>query len=427
MRVLIIGSGGREHALAWKVAQSATVEKVYVAPGNAGTGAEPGVENVPIGVDALDALVEFAQSHAIDLTLVGPEVPLVDGIADLFAAQGLQLFGPSAAAAQLEGSKDFGKRFMLRHKIRTPQHRTFTQLQSALDYLDTCTAPIVIKADGLAAGKGVIIADSLAQARQAVESILSARAFGAAGECVLIETCIVGTELSYICLADGRDWVPLASARDYKRSGDNDCGLNTGGMGGYSPSPLVDADLHRRIGEQIVQPTLDGMADEGTPFRGFLYSGLMVDAQGELWVLEYNVRLGDPETQLIMMRLISDLPALCLAACQGNLSQMQTQWDTRAAVGVVLASVGYPGAYPVGAPIVDEGEDASDAKVFHAGTAQVDGRLVSAGGRVLCAVGMGQDLSAARQRAYQRVANIACAELYCRNDIAASDDAPLAS
>lgn len=420
MKVLMIGGGGREHALAWKLAQSSDVEQVFVAPGNAGTATEPKLTNVAIGVTDLEALVAFAQQEQIALTVVGPEAPLVEGVVDRFQAAGLTIFGPSQRAAQLEGSKSFTKDFLARHDIPTAAYQTFTAVEPALAYLAEMGAPIVIKADGLAAGKGVIVAMSEAEAEAAIRDMLEANAFGDAGARVVIEEFLDGEEASFIVMVDGENVVPMATSQDHKRAYDGDTGPNTGGMGAYSPAPVVTPDVDARIMEQVILPTVRGMAGEGNAYTGFLYAGLMIDAQGNPKVIEYNCRFGDPETQPIMMRLTSDLAALCLAGAKGELAGKQCTWDSRAAVGVVLAAGGYPGSYRKGDVIhgLDDAERAQ-CKVFHAGTAQnAEGEITTAGGRVLCVTALGDSVSAAQQQAYRGVSAIHWEGVEFRRDIA---------
>ena len=420
MKVLMIGGGGREHALAWKLAQSSDVEQVFVAPGNAGTAREPKLTNVAIGVTDLEALVAFAQQEQIALTVVGPEAPLVEGVVDRFQAAGLTIFGPSQRAAQLEGSKSFTKDFLARHDIPTAAYQTFTAVEPALAYLAEMGAPIVIKADGLAAGKGVIVAMSEAEAEAAIRDMLEANAFGDAGARVVIEEFLDGEEASFIVMVDGENVVPMATSQDHKRAYDGDTGPNTGGMGAYSPAPVVTPDVDARIMEQVILPTVRGMAAEGNAYTGFLYAGLMIDAQGNPKVIEYNCRFGDPETQPIMMRLTSDLAALCLAGAKGELAGKQCTWDSRAAVGVVLAAGGYPGSYRKGDVIhgLDDAERAQ-CKVFHAGTAQnAEGEITTAGGRVLCVTALGDSVSAAQQQAYRGVSAIHWEGVEFRRDIA---------
>ncbi|MGM0701188.1 MAG: phosphoribosylamine--glycine ligase [Pseudomonadota bacterium] len=419
MKVLIIGGGGREHALAWKIARSPRVDRVFVAPGNAGTAQEAGVENVAIDVADLDGLVAFARERDVALTVVGPEAPLVAGVVDRFRAAGLTVFGPTAGAAQLEGSKSFSKDFLARHAIPTAEYRTFTAVAPALDYLAEKGAPIVIKADGLAAGKGVIVAETLADAESAVRDMLEANAFGDAGARVVIEEFLDGEEASFIVMVDGETVLPLATSQDHKRAYDGDAGPNTGGMGAYSPAPVVTEAVHERIIQRVIKPTVQGMAAEGYPYTGFLYAGLMIDPEGNPRVIEFNCRFGDPETQPILLRLESDLAALCLAGARGELAGHTCDWEPRAAVGVVMAAGGYPGSYRKGDAI--EGLDAAEAsgcKVFHAGTAEQDGRIVTAGGRVLCVTALGEDVGAARDLAYRGVAAIDWSGVEYRRDIA---------
>ena len=418
MKAMVIGSGGREHALAWKAAQSAEVEKVFVAPGNAGTAGEPKLENIAIGVEDTAALVAFAKTNSIDLTIVGPEVPLVIGVVDAFKKAGLRCFGPSKSAAQLEGSKAFTKDFLARHKIPTGDYANFTEIGPALAYLKEKGAPIVIKADGLAAGKGVIVAMTLDDAEAAIKDMLAGNAFGEAGHRVVIEEFLEGEEASFICMVDGKHILPMATSQDHKRVGEGDAGPNTGGMGAYSPAPVVTAEIHQRIMTEVIEPTVRGMAAEGNPYTGFLYAGLMIAADGSPKVIEYNCRFGDPETQPIMMRLKSDLVELCNTALDGNLDKANAEWDERAALGVVLAAAGYPGDYPKGDVINGlKGVDADDAKIFHAGTTKKDGQVVTAGGRVLCAVGLGDSVSEAQAKAYELASKISWNGMFYRSDI----------
>jgi len=418
MKILVIGSGGREHALAWKAAQSPLADKVFVAPGNAGTALEPKLENVAISVEDIDALVSFAKTNAIGLTIVGPEVPLVIGLVDAFTAAGLKCFGPTQGAAQLEGSKSFTKDFLARHQIPSADYKTFTEIEPALAYLQQQGAPIVIKADGLAAGKGVIVAMDLQTAEAAVKDMLAGNAFGEAGHRVVIEEFLDGEEASFIVIADGEHVLPMATSQDHKRAGDGDTGLNTGGMGAYSPAPVVSEAIHQRIMDEVILPTIKGMAAEGLPYTGFLYAGLMIMADGTPKVIEYNCRFGDPETQPIMLRMRSDLVAHCLAAIDGQLDSETTEWDPRAALGVVLAAGGYPGDYAKGRVISGLPESECDGeKVFHAGTAEQDGQVVTAGGRVLCATALGENVAAAQARAYQLARSISWEGVYLRNDI----------
>lgn len=418
MNILIIGSGGREHALAWKIAQSPQVERVFVSPGNAGTAQEPKVENITIKADNLFALVDFAQQHAVDLTIVGPEAPLVAGIVDVFLENGLSCFGPTKNAAQLEGSKQFAKDFLSRHQIPTARYQGFTELEPAIAYIQQMGAPIVIKADGLAAGKGVIIAETVVEAIEVAQSMLIHQAFGQAGQHIIVEEFLQGEEASFICMVDGEHILPLATSQDHKPRDDGDKGPNTGGMGAYSPAPVISDVLHHQIMAEIIEPTVRGMTLEGYPYRGFLYAGLMIDLQGNPKVLEYNCRLGDPETQPILLRLHSDLVDLCLAAMSGTLHTVQAEWDSRTALGVVLASQGYPGHYETGRVIKGLTAAAQlEGKIFHAGTLESAGEIVTAGGRVLCACGLGHSVRSAQNQAYQLVRQISGSGLYYRTDI----------
>jgi phosphoribosylamine--glycine ligase len=419
MKVLVIGGGGREHALAWKAAQSADVEKVFVAPGNAGTAREPGMENVAIGVEDIDALIAFAKNNDIGLTIVGPEAPLVIGIVDAFEAAGLRCFGPRQAPAQLEGSKAFTKDFLARHNIPTAWYRVFTEIDPAIAFIEEKGAPIVVKADGLAAGKGVIVAQNNAEAIAAVRDMLEANTFGEAGSRVVIEEFLAGEEASFIVMVDGKHILPMATSQDHKARDEGDTGPNTGGMGAYSPAPVVTPEIEARIMREVIEPTVNGLASEGMPYTGFLYAGLMIDAEGTPKVLEYNCRFGDPETQPIMLRLQSDLVALCNAAIDGKLDSVTAQWDPRASLGVVLAAGGYPGDYHKGDVIKGLPEtDMEGEKVFHAGTSLDDnGNVVTAGGRVLCACALGDNVGAAQQRAYALVDQISWNNMYCRRDI----------
>lgn len=419
MQVLVIGSGGREHALAWKAAQCADVTKVFVAPGNAGTATEANLENVDISVGDIAGLVAFAQNNAIELTIVGPEQPLVDGVVDAFNAAGLACFGPTAAAAQLEGSKAFTKDFLARHNIPTGAYQNFTEIEPAIAYVREKGAPIVVKADGLAAGKGVIVAMTLIEAEDAIKDMLAGNAFGEAGSRVVIEEFLDGEEASFIVMVDGKNIASFATSQDHKRVGDGDTGLNTGGMGAYSPAPVVTPEIHDRIMQEVIEPTVAGMASEGNDYTGFLYAGLMITADGTPKVIEYNCRFGDPETQPIMMRLQSDLVALCLKATQGELADTVIEFDSRPAVGVVLAAGGYPGSYAKGIEISGLGTgESDDAKVFHAGTASHNGSVVTAGGRVLCATALGESVTQAQQSAYQLAKTISWDGMFHRNDIA---------
>jgi len=418
MNVLVVGSGGREHALAWKAAQSSSVDTVYVAPGNAGTAAEAGIENLALAVDDFAGLADFCEANSVGLTIIGPEAPLVDGIVDYFAERGLPCFGPSAKAAQLEGSKAFTKDFLARHNIPTAAYANFTELEPALAYLREQGAPIVVKADGLAAGKGVIVAETLEQAEAAVTDMLSGNAFGDAGCRVVIEEFLEGEEASFIVLADGEHVLTMATSQDHKRVGEGDTGPNTGGMGAYSPAPVVTDSVHQRIMDQVILPTVRGMAEEAMPYTGFLYAGLMITADGTPRVIEYNCRFGDPETQPIMLRLKSDLCELCLAALSGNLDSMTTEWDPRPALGVVMAAGGYPGSYDKGLVISGlDSADRADIKVFHAGTAERDGATVTSGGRVLCVTALGDTISAAQSTAYGAAKGINWQDAFYRGDI----------
>lgn len=418
MNILIIGSGGREHALAWKAAQSPLATKVFVAPGNAGTASEPNIEN--IGIDPLDfqALADFAKRENIGLTIVGPEAPLVEGIVDFFTELNLVIFGPNQAAAQLEGSKSFTKDFLARHKIPTAAYQSFTELNAALSYIDVQGAPIVIKADGLAAGKGVIVAETVDQAKDAVRDMLAGNAFGDAGARVVIEEFLTGEEASFIAICDGEDILPMASSQDHKRIGDGDTGLNTGGMGAYSPAPVVTPDVHQRIMNKVMLPTLRGMAAEGNRYSGFLYAGLMIDPWGEPKVIEFNCRFGDPETQPVMLRMQSDLVAHCLAATEGRLAEETASWSENSALGVVLAAKGYPGSYEKGLPISGlNSEQDGEEKIFQAGTKLDGDQIVTAGGRVVCATALGKNVSEAQQKAYGLAQRVQWSGVTMRQDI----------
>ncbi|MCX7961731.1 MAG: phosphoribosylamine--glycine ligase [Burkholderiales bacterium] len=415
MKLLVIGSGGREHALAWKLAQSPRVQKVFVAPGNGGTAREPGLENVAL--EDIADLVAFARRERVALTVVGPEAPLAAGVADAFQAAGLRIFGPRRAAAQLEASKEFAKRFMARHGIPTARYAAFDEPRAAHAYVERHGAPIVVKADGLAAGKGVVVAQTAAQAHAAIEAMMERAALGEAGRRVVLEEYLEGEEASFIVVTDGAVALPLATSQDHKRLGDGDTGPNTGGMGAYSPAPMVTPQLHARVMREIVAPTIAGMAADGTPYVGFLYAGLMIDRAGNPKTLEFNCRLGDPETQPILMRLRSDLLELIERALEGRLEAARLEWDRRAALGVVLAAAGYPGAPRKGDPIEGLPPQAEDCRVFHAGTALVDGRLLTAGGRVLCVTALGDSLRIARARAYETVERIRFAGMQYRRDI----------
>jgi phosphoribosylamine--glycine ligase len=418
MKVLIIGSGGREHALAWRAAKSEHVETVFVAPGNAGTDSEPGIENLAIAAEDIDSLLSFALEQNIELTIVGPEAPLVAGVVDRFSAAGLACFGPSAAAAQLEGSKAFAKDFMARHGIPTAAYGNFTDIDEAVEFIQTHGAPIVVKADGLAAGKGVIIAKTVIEAEAAVRDMLAGNAFGEAGHRVVVEEFLEGEEASFIVMADGKHILPLATSQDHKARDEGDLGPNTGGMGAYSPAPVVDAAIHKRAMQEVITPVIRGMAEQGMPFTGFLYAGLMIDPQGDLKVLEFNVRFGDPETQPIMMRLQSDLSELCLAAVNGKLDQCQAQWDSRPAIGVVMAAGGYPDSYSKGHVITGiDAANNNNVKVFHAGTATSDGHTVTSGGRVLCVTALSDSVRQAAEAAYKGCEKIHWDGAFYRRDI----------
>lgn len=419
MKVLVIGNGGREHALAWKAAQSPLVEHVFVAPGNPGTAAENKISNVEIGPCDLDKLVAFATTEKIDLTIVGPEAPLVIGVVDAFRAAGLKIFGPTKNAAQLEGSKSFTKDFLARHNIPTAHYAVFTDTDQALAYLDKVGAPIVVKADGLAAGKGVIVAMTIEEARHAVTDMLSDNKFGNAGSRVVIEEFLTGEEASFIVMVDGDNVVPMATSQDHKRVGDGDQGPNTGGMGAYSPAPVVTDEVYAKVMEQVILPTVNGMKAEGNPYTGFLYAGLMIDANGDPKVIEYNCRFGDPETQPIMLRMKSDLADLCLKGAEGRLKGETAVYDERAAVGVVLAAKNYPGTPQKGDVIsgLDCPQDLS-SKIFQAGTALKDGKIVTSGGRVLCATALGATVREAQAKAYELASKISWDGMFYRHDIA---------
>jgi phosphoribosylamine--glycine ligase len=420
MKVLIIGSGGREHALAWKAAQSPKVSQVFVAPGNAGTAIEPNLQNVDIAVTDLPGLVKFAQDNQIEIAIVGPEVPLVLGVVNAFKAAGLKCFGPDKDAAQLEGSKAFSKDFLARHNIPTAAYSVFTEIEPAVAYIEKMGAPIVVKADGLAAGKGVILADTNQEAIEAVKDMLAGNKFGDAGARVVIEEFLVGEEASFIVMADGKNILPMATSQDHKARNNGDTGPNTGGMGAYTPAPVVTPEIHDRIMREVIVPTVDGMAKDGLPYTGFLYAGVMIDPSGAPKVLEFNCRFGDPETQPIMMRLQSDLVELCLAAVDGKLDTVTANWDERAALGVVMAAGGYPADdYRKGDVISGlDSVNADDLKVFHAGTKLNEkGQVITAGGRVLCVTALGDNVTAAQKRAYEGVAKVRWDEVYYRTDI----------
>ncbi|MEG9488418.1 phosphoribosylamine--glycine ligase [Mannheimia indoligenes] len=417
MNILIIGNGGREHALAWKVRQSPLADKVFVAPGNAGTATENSIENVAISGTDLPNLVAFAKEQEIGLTIVGPEAPLVAGVVDAFRANGLKIFGPTQAAAQLEGSKAFTKDFLARHNIPTAEYQNFTEVEPALAYLKEKGAPIVIKADGLAAGKGVIVAMTLQEAEDAVRDMLSGNAFGEAGSRVVIEEFLDGEEASFIVIVDGKNVEPMATSQDHKRVGEGDKGLNTGGMGAYSPAPVVTAEIHNRVMEEIIYPTVRGMASENNPYTGFLYAGLMIMPNGQPKVIEFNCRFGDPETQPIMMRLESDLVELCLKACEEKLDTIKSKWCEQAALGIVLAAEGYPGDYRKGDEITGIPTATANQKVFLAGVEQKEGKLLTNGGRVLCATALGNSVFEAQQKALKLAEQIQWTGRFYRKDI----------
>jgi phosphoribosylamine--glycine ligase len=417
MKVLIIGSGGREHALAWKVTQSAGVEHVYVAPGNAGTAIEANVSNVDIDVLDFDALVAFAKSENIALTIVGPEAPLVEGVVDRFESEGLRAFGPSKGAAQLEGSKAFTKDFLARNNIPTAEYQNFTEVEPAHAYIREKGAPIVVKADGLAAGKGVIVAMTEQEALDAVTDMLSGNAFGEAGCRVVVEEFLTGEEASFIVMVDGTNILPMATSQDHKARDNGDQGPNTGGMGAYSPAPVVTNSVFEKVMARVIHPTVEAMAAESNSYTGFLYAGLMIDGEGNPKVIEYNCRFGDPETQPIMMRLQSDLVALCNAALDKTLDQCTADWDPRAALGVVLAAGGYPNAYNKGDIIHGLETQIIDAKVFHAGTKLIDGNVTTNGGRVLCATALGHTVAEAQAKAYELTHAVTWKDVYYRDDI----------
>ncbi|NKB36178.1 MAG: phosphoribosylamine--glycine ligase [Gammaproteobacteria bacterium] len=418
MKILIVGGGGREHALAWKAAQSVEVSHVYVAPGNAGTAREAKVENIPLAADNIAGLLDFALKNSIDLSIIGPEVPLVEGIVDEFQNQGLACFGPCKQAAQLEGSKSFSKDFFVRHNIPSADYQHFTDVTAALAYVHEKGAPIVIKADGLAAGKGVVVAQTESEASAAVTDMLSDNKFGDAGQSIVIEEFLEGEEASFIVVCDGEHSLPLASSQDHKARDEGDRGPNTGGMGAYSPAPVVDDKMHDIIMREVIEPAVAGMKKDGSPYVGFLYAGIMVTPSGEPKVLEFNCRFGDPETQPILMRLQSDLIEMCNMALQGKLDQHQLRWDERAALGIVMASAGYPENASKGDLI--EGLDSIDndnVKTFHAGTELKNQQVFTAGGRVLCVTALGDSVSEAQKSAYSGATKISCTGMFFRNDI----------
>lgn len=417
MKILLIGSGGREHALAWKLAKSPKVEKVIVAPGNAGTALEDKVENISIDAEDINALLDFAKSNKIDLTVVGPEVPLVKGVVDLFSSEGLRCFGPTKGAAQLEGSKAFSKDFFSRHNIPTAAYGNFTDIDKAVAYVKQHGAPIVVKADGLAAGKGVILAKTEDEAIEAVKDMLAGNAFGDAGHRVVLEEFLIGEEASIIVIADGENYLPMATSQDHKARDNGDKGPNTGGMGAYSPAPVVTPEISQRVMKDVIEPTIRGMAEEGHPFTGFLYAGVMIDDKGNSKVLEYNVRFGDPETQPVMMRLESDLVELIEAALEKRLDQEEIKWDNRSSLGVVMAAGGYPESYGKGDEIVGIPSEMENSKVFHAGTSPENGKISTSGGRVLCVVGLGDNVTKAQKVAYEIVQKIQWNKVFYRDDI----------
>lgn len=419
MKVLVIGSGGREHALAWAAARDSKVSEVFVAPGNAATASEDKMQNVAIDVMDLDGLRTFAKDNAIGLTIVGPEAPLVAGVVDYFQAEGLRIFGPSEGAAQLEGSKAFTKDFLDRHQIPTAEYANFTEIEPALAYVREKGAPIVVKADGLAAGKGVIVAMTLTEAEDAIKDMLAGNAFGDAGSRVVIEEFLEGEEASYIVIVDGDNVLPMATSQDHKRVGNGDTGLNTGGMGAYSPAPVVTAEIDQRVMDEVIMPTVNGMKAEGNEYVGFLYAGLMITADGTPKVIEYNCRFGDPETQPIMLRLKSSLVDMCDAALDKKLAETTAEWDTRKSVGVVMAAGGYPGSYGKDDVISFPAECPEGTKIFHAGTKlDEDGNVVTAGGRVLCVTALGDTVTEAQQRAYDLLKEVSWKDAYFRTDIA---------
>ncbi len=415
MKILVIGGGGREHALAWKVAQNKAVSRIFVAPGNAGTALNPDMVNVPIS--SVPDLLKFAQDEGIYLTIVGPEAPLAAGVVDAFKAANLKIFGPTKLAAQLEGSKDFAKAFMLRHGIPTAAYATFTDAKLAHDYVNEQGAPIVIKADGLAAGKGVVVAMTASEAHDAIDAMLSDNKLGSAGARVVIEEFLTGEEASFIVMVDGKNILPLATSQDHKRLQDGDQGPNTGGMGAYSPAPVVTPQIHAKVMREIIRPTVDGMAQEGHPYTGFLYAGLMISPDGNVKTLEFNCRMGDPETQPIMLRMKSDLVTLAEHAVIGTLDQAEVDWDRRTALGVVMASANYPDTPKLGDEITGLPSDLNDAHVFHAGTALQGEQVVTSGGRVLCVTALGETVKFAQQQAYQIVDGIQFKGAQYRTDI----------
>ena len=417
MKVLVVGSGGREHALAWKLSKSNIVTKVFVAPGNGGTEIEELIQNVDIEANDLEKLSTFAKKEGVDLTIVGPEDPLVEGITDKFQEEGLLCFGPSQDAARLEGSKEFMKDFLIRHNIPTANYETFTDSKKAISYIKEQSCPIVIKADGLAAGKGVTVALNIDQAIEAVNQSLESKTFGEAGSKIVVEEYLEGEEASFIVLTDGNTVIPFASSQDHKARDDGDLGPNTGGMGAYSPAPVVTKPIHEKILKEVIMPTVEGLKSEGSNYCGFLYAGIMVDDNEQIKVLEFNCRFGDPETQPIMMRLKTDLAQLCLKACKKELSDEKLDWDERKSLGVVMASGGYPFAYDKGNIIEGITEESEDLKVFHAGTIYEEGDIKSSGGRVLCVTTLGDSVSLAQKKAYDAISSITWKDCFYRNDI----------
>jgi phosphoribosylamine--glycine ligase len=418
VKVLVVGGGGREHALTWKLSQSSKVSKIYVAPGNAGTATEAKTENIEINAEDIASLKKFAKEEAIDLTIVGPEAPLVAGIVDEFQKDALTIFGPTAVTAQLEGSKAFAKSFMQKYGIPTGSYETFSDFNKAKAYISAQPVPIVIKADGLAAGKGVVIAENHSDALKCAEQMLSGESFGKAGQCIVVEEFITGEEASFICMVDGEHILPLASSQDHKARDEGDTGPNTGGMGAYSPAPIIDAKMHQKILDQVISPTVNGFAKQGTPYVGFLYAGLMIDANADPYVLEFNCRFGDPETQPILMRMQSDLAELCLAGVHQQLNQHNVKWDNRTALGVVLAAGGYPEHYQKGDVIHGlPKQETTFQKIFHAGSVLNNNQVVTNGGRVLCATALGADIHEAQQNAYALVKNITWPNMFYRKDI----------
>jgi phosphoribosylamine---glycine ligase len=415
MKVLVIGSGGREHAIAWKIAENKEVSQTYVAPGNAGTATNPDMVNLPI--TNIDELVQFAQDEKIAITVVGPEAPLSEGVVDAFQKAGLKIFGPTQAAAQLESSKDFSKAFMMRHNIPTAAYQTFSEAKAAHAYIDQQGAPIVVKADGLAAGKGVVVAMTDKEAHDAVDMMLGDNKFGNAGARVVIEEFLTGEEASFMVMVDGKNILPLATSQDHKRLLDRDEGPNTGGMGAYSPAPVVTPEIHARAMREIIRPTVEGMAKDGIPYTGFLYAGLMINPDGTIKTLEFNCRMGDPETQPIFMRLKSDLLTLLQQAVAGNLDKAEAQWDRRFALGVVMASANYPASPKIGDEITGLPKDLEDAYVFHAGTKLVNGKAITSGGRVLCVTALGETVKFAQQKAYRIIEDIHFDGAQYRSDI----------